>query len=428
MIRLYLYLVIGLFFALASRVHAEINDIPFSKIESMVELHGEAPYVGEPVRLVLRSAIHAQVANDRIIQPELTDFDWQQFGVDTTNKEFIDGFWMPVLTRVLMIYPLRSGRLTISSFKRHITYFDSNGERREIEISSEPLTIDVQSRDAIIGQDNYWIPAKNFRILDQWDPEPDNIRFEETAQRTITIEAEGLTADRLPNLPSFRSPGIITFAGPVKRETVITDQGPIGRIVYRWRIRPVSQSVATAPPVKFRWFDVNRRQMREAVIPERRVAFASSLHEKKSRPLIKLSDFLSFKSIIGFLLAFTMTSAASFLFLTLQLNNAAHRQRLISSLGLFLYLLMSAWKDDAVQFYSIMKKLQKTDPDVWRIIETNDEFSSFFDMLEGKIFGNRPDYNSIGLTSHAIEIFKIYLKTLSTINHHETPEISSIYF
>lgn len=416
-----LWLTTGLLLALASHVQAQTKDIPYSQIEALVEIHGGPPYVGEPLRLVIRSAIHAQVASDRIIQPDLTDFDWQQFGVDSTSEEFIDGFWMPVVTRVLMIYPLLSGRLTIGSFKRHITYFDPNGDRKETEISSAPVSIDVQSRDSITGQDNYWIPAKNIRITDMWDPEPDNIGFEETTQRTITVEAEGLTADRLPNLPSLRAPGIITFAGPVKRETIITDQGPIGRIVYRWRIRPVSQSVATAPPVKIRWFDVTQRQMRESVIPERLVAFSSSLYKRESNKSITNSYYLSSKSIIAFLLALTMTGAVSFLFFSYRLNNIAHRRRLISSLGLFGRLFLTAWHDDDMKFYSIVKKLQKIDPPLWRMIELDREYSCMIEALEAVIYDNRPTCKSDGLIGQAFAIFKIYIKTQSQISCYEMP-------
>jgi len=408
----FICLTIASFLALAFRVDAQGSDAPFSNIEASVEIHGEAPYVGEPLRLVIRSAIHAQVANDRIIQPDLTDFDWQQFGVDSTKQELIDGFWMPVVTRVLMIYPLRAGKLTLNAFKRRVTYFSPDGERKETEISSSPVSIDVQSHEALTGKDAYWIPAKDFRITDQWSPEPDKIAFEETAQRTITLEADGLTADRLPNLPSFRAPGVITFAGPVQRETIITDQGPLGRIIYRWRIRPVSQAVATAPPVKIRWFDISRRQMREAVLPERRVAYLGGIQERKSTQTLKLSDYLSSQSLLAFILAFIMMGAASFLFISCQLHDTVFWRSLFTSAGLFVSLFISALRGDRVRFYALLKKLKKTDPLIWRIIEDREDYSGFVNNLEATIYGRRPVTKSDRLLKYAFAIFKIYLKTL----------------
>ena len=130
----------------------------------------------------------------------------------------IDGFWTPVVERVLMIYPLRAGRLTIPPFTRRIAYRieESGGRRRSfpprLSRSRRARGTDScrRARRLSAGQQ----PAH----LDAWDPEPDKIPFGETARRTVTVEAEGVTADRLPPLPNFRAPGVITFAAPVERQ------------------------------------------------------------------------------------------------------------------------------------------------------------------------------------------------------------------
>ena len=80
-------IIILLFLILTSSAEAEPENAPQSKIEAYVELPADTPYVGEPLRLVLKSAIHAPIAKDRITQPSLTDFDWQQFGVDSFHDE-----------------------------------------------------------------------------------------------------------------------------------------------------------------------------------------------------------------------------------------------------------------------------------------------------------------------------------------------------
>ena len=177
---------------------------------------------------MLRSGVRGKIAADRIVEPALTNFDWQQFGIDRSGEEMIDGFWTPVVERVLMIYPLRPGRLTISPFKSYVTYVTAAGARAEIQFESQPLEIEVRSRDGVVDVKDFWLPAKEVRITDRWDPEPDKIPFGEMTRRILTIEAEGVTADRLPPLPDFRAPGVITFAAPVERRTVVTDQGPVG--------------------------------------------------------------------------------------------------------------------------------------------------------------------------------------------------------
>lgn len=401
--------IIAFCLATASLARAQTTEAPYSTIEANVELHGEAPYVGEPLRLVIRSAIHAKVANDRIIQPDLTNFDWQQFGVDTVSEEFIDGFWMPVISRVLMIYPLRPGKLTIDAFSRHVTYFGPSGERTEIDIASKPVTIDVRSHDAIAGTKDFWIPAGNFLVTDEWSTEPDRIPFGETTLRTITIKAEGLTADRLPNLAPLRAPGIITFASPVHRETIITDRGPSGRAVYRWRIRPATRSVALAPSIKIRWFDVLKRQMREAVVPERKVAFLPPGGTVTSSEMNPFSIYLSGRSIIAFILAFVITGASGFLFVTFRFNDPSLWRSLTGSLRLFILLYAAAWRHDLTGFYELLYRLKKTDPVTWKIIEDQHEHSALIEDLEPAIYGHGSTPESLGLMRRALKLFRIYL-------------------
>jgi len=55
---------------------------------------------------------------------------------------------------------------------------------------------------SIVG--DWWLPASSLKTI--WDSAPDQIPFGETALRTVTIEAVGMTADQLPPLP-FLPPG-----------------------------------------------------------------------------------------------------------------------------------------------------------------------------------------------------------------------------
>lgn len=401
--------IISFCLATASLARAQTPEAPYSSIEATVELHGEAPYVGEPLRLMIRSAIHAKVANDRINQPDLTNFDWQQFGVDIVSDEFIDGFWMPVTSRVLMIYPLRPGKLTIGSFSRHVTYYGPSGARAEIDIASKPVTVDVRSHETLTGTNEFWIPASNLVVTDEWSTEPDRIAFGETTLRTITIKAEGLTADRLPNLAPLRAPGIITFASPVQRETIITDRGPFGRAVYRWRIRPASQSTALAPSIKIRWFDVLKRQMRDAVVPERRVAFLPLGGTVTPSEMSPFLIYLSGRSIMAFILAFIITGASVFLFFSFRYNDPSLWRRLTGSLRLFILLYSAAWRDDVSGFYEILYRLKKIDPVTWKIINDQHKHSTLIEDLEPLIYGHGSAPQSLGLMRRALALFKIYL-------------------
>lgn len=372
----------------ASSAAAE-SPAPTGKFEAFVELPGEAPYVGEPLRLVLRSAIRARVANDRIVQPALTDFDWQQFGVDASSEELLDGFWTPAQTRVLMIYPLRAGRLAIEPFKRRVTYFNDEGERLETELVSQPITIDVRPRDGVGEPADFWLPAKSVRIVDRWEPDPDKIPLGETAERIVVVEAEGVTADRLPPLPRFRAPGVITFAGPVERQTIVTDRGPVGRATYLWKVRPVSTTPAAAPAIRVPWFDISERRMREAEAPERRLAFVDAEQEAQLAASKKSHSLLAPRPLVAALFGFVATGAACLVLASKPADGGSwrHSWRLYARRRRLLHALhAAARKSDVPAFRRAIDALSRNEPERWRRIVARDDVAAALASIDAAIF------------------------------------------
>jgi hypothetical protein len=389
--------------AIFGRAGARAEETPLGRFEATVELPKEGPYVGEPLRLRLRSAIHARVATDRIVQPGLTDFDWQQFGVDASSEAFIDGFWLPVHTRTLMIYPLRAGRLTIEPFKWRLAYFSDEGARTEMEMVSEPLTVDVRSRESL-GDADFWLPATSLRVIDRWDPEPDRIPVGEMSKRTVTLEVEGLTADRLPPLPRFRAPGVITFAGPVERQTIVTDQGPIARAVYQWTVRPVSTTPAVAPAIHLRWFDIAARRMRDSSVPERRVAFIDTLLAPQPDDAGKSRGFFSPQPLLASLLGFISAGAAAYLTAANRTDSGPSWRRRVRTWGLLLTLRVRARRADAGGFRETLRKLSKAEPERWRRVAARADIASGLAAMDAAIFSREPAPTPVALAVLARKI------------------------
>ena len=387
------FVIAALFFALCAGA-ALADEKPVGRFEVTVDLPtGEAPFVGEPLRLVLRTAVHARVAKDTIEQPGLTDFDWQQYGPVQSGEELVEGFWLPAHTRTLMIYPLRAGRLTIAPFKWRVTYLDGEGERVETEYVSAPLTIEARARDGLDLGD-FWLPAKALAITDRWEPEPDRILPGETARRTVTVLAEGLTADRLPPLPKFRAPGVIAFAGPVERRTIVTDQGPVARAVYQWVVRPVSETTAaTAPAIRLRWFDVAARKMREATAPERRVAVIGATDAPGAAAANDAPGLFSPRPLLAALLGFVSAGSVAFLAAAgpnasgESWRDAARRWRLLRALRA---LRAAGRRNDPAAFRRALAQLSVMEPERWPRVAARDEIGPALAALDASLFAREP--------------------------------------
>jgi hypothetical protein len=245
-------------------------------VDVLLDLPKDVPYTGEMIMLRVRSTIRGFVALDELRQPPLTNFNWQQLGRDKPINIMVDGFDVPGIERDIAIFPQQPGRLIIDPFVRHVTMVVGENERVEVDFVSKPVFVDVQRHEGLGRPGEWWLPSSTVTYRESWSPEPDQIEPGKVARRTLTIEAVGMTADRLPPPPAMRAPGIITFTGPVSRETILTANGPVARAIYQWDLRPVSNSPAKLPAIHIPWFDVRERRMRDITVPEHWVSYAGT--------------------------------------------------------------------------------------------------------------------------------------------------------
>ena len=367
-------------------LHAEPTVAPsIGHVEVKAELPKEPPYVGEPILLRVRWSVRANVMLDRLIQPAMTNFDWQQFGIDASTNGIVDGFPTPVFERVLMVTPLKAGSLTIPPFVLHATIVTSQNERAEMDFASSPLVIEVRSHAGVGNADDRWLPAKSVRIADAWETAPDEIPFGETARRTVTIEAVGTTADRLPPPPDIRAPGIIVFAGPVDRETIVTDEGPIARAVYHWNVRPVSAEPAILPAIHIAWFDIAARKMRDASTPEREVAFLHAAR-KARQPLTETPGMLSAWPLAAGAAGFVWTAALAYLIASPNSRRSGWRGPFEPKPAAIRDLKSAARRNDVRAFRRAVVNCPVADRDRWRRVSVDRDVESGLAFVDASLF------------------------------------------
>ncbi len=232
---------------------------------------GATPYPREMVLLRIRGTYRAQIALEDLRQPSLPHFGWTQLGRDHWSRVTIQGQEARGFERTVAVFPQGPGRFVIDPFVHRLTIVDG-GERRVVEVRSSPLPVEVAAWQGPGGPDAaepWWLAAQDVTVTDQWEPEPEGLRLGEPARRTVTLDVRGVTADALPPRPVLRTRGVLTFAGPVERQTRITPTGPVSRVTYRWDVRPGVPEPITLSAIAIPWFDTRARVMRTAEIPAR---------------------------------------------------------------------------------------------------------------------------------------------------------------
>ncbi|MBD8908932.1 BatD family protein [Methylorubrum zatmanii] len=249
---------------------------------------GAPPYAREMVLLRLRGVYRTQVLLEEVRQPALVNFSWTQLGRDHWGRTRLpDGQMALEFERTIAIFPQHTGTFTIDPFIHRLTIND-NGERKQVDVRSEPIPFPVAAWTGETGgpdaPEPWWLPARDVSITDSWDPDPETINQGETARRIVTLEAQGMLAEGLPPRPVMRTRGIITFAGPVKRETIITPSGPVARATYQWDIKKGVAEVIPLDAIKIPWFDTLSRTLREAEIPARQIGGGLVDREEDLKP------------------------------------------------------------------------------------------------------------------------------------------------
>ncbi|GMA77230.1 hypothetical protein GCM10025880_36470 [Methylorubrum aminovorans] len=174
----------------------------------------------------------------------------------------------------------------------------------------------------------------------------------------------------------MRTRGIITFAGPVKRETLITPSGPVARATYQWDIKKGVSEVIPLDAIKIPWFDTLTRTQREAEIPARQIGGGLADREEDLKPAAPASwPALAAAALAAFglglaLIGFRTGSAR------LRLDRGqARRLRLAAAAG------------DAAAFRAALGRAAQAQPDLAALWRSEPDLARDLAALDRTVFG-----------------------------------------
>lgn len=221
--------------------------------------HGN-PVVSEMVTLTIRGEYDLTVSLEDMQFPNSTDYDWIQLSRDDWHKERVNGRLLQIFERRVALFPRRPGSVTVGPVSHRLTHVQDDGQRAETTVTAAPVTLSVQPFPA----DTPPLAASRLILADDLSAEPGRLGKDEILTRRVTIEALGALAHHLPARPDLSEPWLILFSQPELRETVLTDAGPVARVVWEWQLRPRTGEPAILHAAAFPWFDTDSRQVEVA--------------------------------------------------------------------------------------------------------------------------------------------------------------------
>lgn len=189
-----------------------------------------------------------------------------------SHEEINGGRRFGVFERRYAVFPQKSGDLALPPLRfsgssggdSWFDRFDTGGRQYRLQSDARSIRVLPPEQGA-----TPWIPARNLSIVETWDRDPDALRAGESATRSITLTADGLTGAQIPPIAEPDVPGLRFYADKPDVSDAASAAGLTGTRVQRVAVIPQRAGELQLPALRVRWWDTVHGRFDEAVVPAR---------------------------------------------------------------------------------------------------------------------------------------------------------------
>jgi hypothetical protein len=250
-------------------------------------LDQKQPYVQAAVMLTLRLYSDQSLYQASLDFPASSDVLVKQLGKDVQSNETRNGHTFQVIERKYLLFPQRSGKLSLNGPVLDAQVADSSrndafmggvfgqlqfpgmqNATRPIRVHAKNIELNVQARPAAASNGN-WLPAQKVTLQESWKPDAASVHVGEPVTRHIHLTALGLTGGQLPELSTIMSvpEGIKAYPD----QSSVADNTD-GNTVLGSRDQDIALMASRAghyelPEVKLQWWDTQHNSRHEVTLP-----------------------------------------------------------------------------------------------------------------------------------------------------------------
>lgn len=220
------------------------------------------PYLQQEVILSVQLFTSVSLQNANRSVPSHPDLVIERLIDDQVDYQTVNGTEYQVITRDYLVFPQRSGVLTIPPQSIQAMVNTSTG-RRMVKVQSEPLRLQVLPIPASYTGDN-WLPSSDVSIATELTATSDTPKVGDTLIWTIDIRAKGALPEQIP-LVSFNSTrDYKLYPQPPKFDTQKNASGVTGIQTITIEVVPTTEGSLTLPEIDIIYWDTEERIMRTA--------------------------------------------------------------------------------------------------------------------------------------------------------------------
>jgi len=224
-----------------------------------------APLVQQQVVLDIVLTTRFPIAGETVTLPDLRNF--RALTIFAERRTLERG-----VTKVswrYLLFPQQSGKLSVKGARIGGTITKSRLERARFDLAADATTLDV-APSKFAGA-NWWIAASSLSMSDAWSGELKALSAGDEIERTITVSAEGVLPEQIPDIAMPETNGLSVVALAANRQVRTDAAGATATAAFQFRVRALSPIPVFLDTVRLRWWNTTTDTAEEAIIPARRV-------------------------------------------------------------------------------------------------------------------------------------------------------------
>ncbi|MCX7118084.1 MAG: BatD family protein [Legionellales bacterium] len=223
------------------------------------------PFVNQQVLYTVKLYHHQQLLDAAYQPPQVEDALMVPLGDARRYESTLEGRPYAVEEQKYAIFSQKKGPLTIHSPTLNALVMASIPERLSARTKDTTLQVlPVPKQEKAID----WLPASQVSLTEIYD-QGDTLKEGNTLTRTVTLQAQGLPAQLLPNLSMVGGPLFHVYMEKPILTNTASDQALMGRMEVKATYLLNHAGQITLPKVQVPWFDTVTGKNEVATLPAR---------------------------------------------------------------------------------------------------------------------------------------------------------------
>jgi len=228
----------------------------------------------------------------QLTEPKPKNAIIERLGDDASYQKRENNRSWQVTERHYALFPQHSGHIDIdpvqldgSALVGGASYFQS---ARPIRVRSNALHLDVSGiPDGWPGDS--WLPAKQVRIEETWPDANTTFKVGEPITRTLSLNADGLSASQLPELPHDLPDNLKAYADKPVLKDAKNANGVHGLRQEKSAIMPMQPGTYILPEIDVAWWNTANEKIEHATLPARTFKVVAAASSSLTAPIAPAS-------------------------------------------------------------------------------------------------------------------------------------------